>query len=38
MVPAETPRHTGLAPHGPNEYKALEVEQVTIKLASSARK
>ena len=36
MVPAGTPLHTGLAAHRPNEYQPLELEQVTIKLASSA--
>lgn len=29
--------HTGLAPHGPNEYQALELEQVMIVRAAAAR-
>ena len=37
MVPAGTPLHTGLSSHRPNEYQALELEQVRIMLAASAR-
>lgn len=37
MVPAGTPLHTRLAPHRPNEYQALELEQVRIMLAGFAR-